>query len=122
MAEPDTRPLRRSRHPRWVLRNEGAEGGPYRFRITPGKARIIGRSTNADFVLEDVLISRFHCSLSVTDGELTVENLSSANGTFVNERRVERAVLKAHDRLLVGRVEFIVSAEHAPEDEAPPAG
>ena len=106
----------------WVLRNEDAAGGPCRFRVTPGKARVIGRSTNADFVLEDALISRFHCSLSVAGGELTVEDLSSANGTFVNGQRVERAVLKASDRLLVGRVEFVVSAEHAPEDDAPPDG
>lgn len=106
----------------WVLRNEGAAGGPYRFRITPGKARIIGRATNADFVLEDALISRFHCSLSVADGELTVEDMGSANGTFVNDGRVEeRAVLKESDRLRVGRIEFVVSAGHAPDDEAPPA-
>ncbi len=122
MAEPEThRPLRPhpSNRADWLLQAESdAEGGPYRFRVTPGRVRTLGRSTNADFMLDAVLVSRFHCSLSVADGELAVENLSRSNGTFVNGSRIERAVLKAGDRLRVGRIELVVSAGDAPEDEA----
>ncbi len=124
MAEPDNQqPLKpfESHHPKWLLEAEGdAEGGPYRFRVTPGRARTLGRSTNADFVLNAVLVSCFHCSLSVTDGELTVENLSRSNGTFVNDRRIESAVLKAGDRLRAGRVELVVSTD-SPDGDTPPA-
>ena len=103
----------------WLLLAESdAEGGPYRFRVTPERARTLGRSTNADFVLDAALVSRFHCSLSVADGELAVENLSRSNGTFVNENRIERAVLKAGDRLRVGRIEFVVSAGDEPGGDA----
>ena len=102
----------------WLLLAErAAEGGPYRFRVTAGRARTLGRSTNADFVLDGVLVSRFHCSLSVADGELAVENLSRSNGTFVNGSRIERAVLKEGDRLRVGRIELVVSTGDAPDDE-----
>ena len=122
MAEPETqRPLTPSApHPdNWILQAEdGTEGGPYRFRVTPGRARTMGRSTNADFVLDALLVSRFHCSLSVADGGLAVENLSRSNGTFVNERRTERAVLKAGDRLRVGRIAFVVSADDEPGGDA----
>ena len=100
----------------WLLQAESAaEGGPYRFRITPGRARTLGRSTNADFVLDAVLVSRFHCSVSVADGGLAVENLSRSNGTFVNGRRIDRAVLKEGDRLRVGRIELVVSPGDAPD-------
>ena len=112
MAEPTQRPLRpyESSRPDWLLQaGSDAEGGPYRFRVTAGRARTLGRSTNADFVLDAVLVSRFHCSLSVADGELAVENLSRSNGTFVNGDRIERAVLKQGDRLRVGRIELVVS-------------
>lgn len=119
MAEPETqRPLRpyEPRRASWILQaDRAAEGGPYRFRVTPERARTLGRSTNADFVLDAVLVSRFHCSLSVVDGELAVENLSRSNGTFVNERRIERAVLKPGDRLRVGRVELAVSPGDSPD-------
>ena len=102
----------------WLLLAENdAEGGSYRFRVTADRARTLGRSTNADLVIDAVLVSRFHCSLSVADGELAVENLSRSNGTFVNGRRIEREVLKEGDRLRVGRVELVVSAGEAPRDE-----
>ena len=107
----------------WLLQAESdVEGGPYRFRVTPGRARTLGRSTNADFVLDAVLVSRFHCSLSVADGELAVENLSRSNGTFVNGSRIDRAVLKKGDRLRVGRIELVVSPGDAPDDQAAPTG
>ena len=122
MAEPETqRPLTppEPQGGNWILQaGSDVEGGPYRFRVTPERVRTMGRSTNADFVLDALLVSRFHCSLSVADGELAVENLSRSNGTFVNERRIERAVLKAGDRLRVGRIELVVSAADSPEGDA----
>ena len=123
MAEPEThQPLTPSNRADWLLQTESdVAGGPYRFRVTPGRARTLGRSTNADFVLDAVLVSRFQCSLSVADGELAVENLSRSNGTFVNGSRIERAVLKAGDRLRVGRIELVVSTGDAPGDEMDPA-
>ena len=122
MAEPETqRPLKPHGATRadWILQaGSEAEGGPYRFRVTAERARTLGRSTNADFVLDALLVSRFHCSLSVADGELAVENLSRSNGTFVNDERIERAVLKAGDRLRVGRVELVVSTGDPPDGES----
>jgi len=71
----------------------------------------LGRGPHADFVLDAALVSRAHCRLTVADGELVVENLGSTNGTFVNDRQVERSTLKTGDRLRAGRVELTVSAE-----------
>ena len=96
----------------WILRSSNeAEGGPYRFRMTSGRVRTLGRGPHADFVLDAALVSRTHCRLVVADGELVVENLGSTNGTFVNDRQVERSTLKTGDRLRAGRVELTVSAE-----------
>jgi len=94
----------------WILRsNKQAEGGPYTFRMTPGRARTLGRGPRADFVLDAALVSRVHCRLTVTNGELIVENLGSTNGTYVNGRSIERSILKVGDRLGAGRVELTVS-------------
>ena len=96
----------------WILRStDEAEGGPYTFRMTPGRVRTLGRGPHADFVLDAALVSRCHCRLAVADGELVVENLGSTNGTYVNDRQVERSSLKVGDRLRAGRVELAVSAE-----------
>ncbi len=95
----------------WILRSaENAEGGPYVFRMTPGRVRTLGRGPHADFVLDAALVSRTHCRLVVVGNELIVENLGSTNGTFVNNRPVERVTLKMGDRLRVGRVELDISS------------
>ena len=99
--------------PMWVLRTlPDLPPEPLTFRLLPGGARTVGRTSRADFILDASLVSRVHCRLVAdADGKLEVEDLSSTNGTFVNDRRIERAVLVPGDRLRIGRVELMVSLE-----------
>ena len=92
----------------WILRTT-TEGEPEKtFRILPGVARTIGRSTGADFILDAALVSRVHCQLlALGDGALEVQDLESTNGTYVNGNRVERARLSPGDKVQVGRVELV---------------
>jgi pSer/pThr/pTyr-binding forkhead associated (FHA) protein len=80
------------------------------FRLLPGDVRTVGRATGAQFVVEAPLVSRVHCRLTCSgDGQLTVEDLGSTNGTSVDSHRIERAVaLRAGQTLTVGRVSFEV--------------
>jgi pSer/pThr/pTyr-binding forkhead associated (FHA) protein len=52
---------------------------------------------------------RVHCRLTATDDRLEVVDLKSTNGTFVNDKRVQKAHLSAGDRLRVGRIELTVA-------------
>jgi pSer/pThr/pTyr-binding forkhead associated (FHA) protein len=92
----------------WILRTT-ADGEPEKtFRILPGIARTIGRSTGADFILDAALVSRVHCQfLAKGDGALEVRDLESTNGTYVNGTRVELALLSPGDKVQVGRVELV---------------
>jgi pSer/pThr/pTyr-binding forkhead associated (FHA) protein len=102
----------------WILRSDdSAEGGPYKFRMTAGRVRTLGRGPRADFVLDAALVSRLHCRLLVRDDALIVENLGSTNGTYVNDEPVDRATLRAGDRLRTGRVELTVFAALGPVQE-----
>lgn len=93
----------------WTLRAPDlSETGPLTFRMLPGSIKTIGRATGVDFVLDAALVSRVHCRLTASDAGLEVQDLQSTNGTYVNDRRVERLVLAAGDRLRVGRVELLV--------------
>jgi pSer/pThr/pTyr-binding forkhead associated (FHA) protein len=94
----------------WTLRTCVPNGtGPTTFRLSEGAVKTLGRATRADFVLDAALVSRFHCRLSVTATDtLEVEDLQSTNGTWVNDRRVQRLQLAAGDRLRIGRVEMTV--------------
>jgi len=98
----------------WTLRApEQSETGSLTFRLLPGSIKTIGRAIGADFILEAALVSRVHCRLTTTDdGDgLEVQDLQSTNGTYVNDRRVERLALAVGDRLRVGRVELLVEQE-----------
>jgi pSer/pThr/pTyr-binding forkhead associated (FHA) protein len=62
-------------------------------------------------VLDDGLVSRRHAQIVVTDEHATVEDFGSANGVFVNGRRVAGSeVLNSGDQLQVGKQQFVVRA------------
>jgi pSer/pThr/pTyr-binding forkhead associated (FHA) protein len=90
---------------------ERSEAGPFTFRLMPGAIKTIGRSTTADFIVDAGMVSRFHCRLTATeDGKIEIQDLESTNGTFVNDRRVDRGVVGVGDRIRIGRVELAVKS------------
>lgn len=90
----------------WILHREEPSDDAKTFRLRIGAVKTVGRAPRADFVLEAALVSRLHCRLTASDEGLEVIDLSSTNGTFVNDKRVKKATLGAGDRLRVGRVEL----------------
>ena len=95
----------------WILRSTGTK--EHIHRLTSGSVRTIGRGPQADFVVDAPLLSRVHCRLSATGSVLTVEDLQSTNGTFVNDHLVTQSPLQNGDRLRVGRLELTVSDAQA---------
>jgi pSer/pThr/pTyr-binding forkhead associated (FHA) protein len=97
----------------WILQSSDAPEGvdAMTFRIVPGNIKTIGRATRADFIVDAALVSRLHCQLTAGDSTLDVEDLSSTNGTYVNDKRIARGQLASGDRLRVGRVELTIRRE-----------
>ncbi len=91
----------------WILQSANEETERI-LRITPGTPRTVGRGPRADFIVDTALLSRVHCRLQATQTELTVEDLGSTNGTFVNDCRVSESPLRSGDRLRLGRLELLV--------------
>jgi pSer/pThr/pTyr-binding forkhead associated (FHA) protein len=87
----------------WIL-----EGDEATFRLKPGAVKTLGRAPRADFILDAALVSRLHCRITAAEDDLEIIDLSSTNGTFVNDKRVKKAHVKSGDRLRVGRVELTV--------------
>ncbi|WP_433729153.1 BTAD domain-containing putative transcriptional regulator [Nocardia sp. CA-129566] len=75
-----------------------------RFEVT-GAGMTIGRSADNDIRLEDAKTSRRHAKVTV-DGEVVlIEDRDSANGVYVNDRRIRgRASLVHGDRIRIGSV------------------
>jgi pSer/pThr/pTyr-binding forkhead associated (FHA) protein len=92
----------------WILQSADGRKGPLTFRVLPGTVKTVGRAPRADFIVDAALVSRLHCRLEAAADMLEVIDLSSTNGTFVNNERVGRARLNVGDRLRVGRVELTI--------------
>jgi pSer/pThr/pTyr-binding forkhead associated (FHA) protein len=68
----------------------------------------VGRQARAAVRLEDRRVSHFQCLIDAQDGMLTVLDLGSVSGTFVNGVRRAMATLFHGDRLTVGETDFVV--------------
>ncbi|MEP7051885.1 MAG: FHA domain-containing protein [Pseudomonadota bacterium] len=84
------------------------------FELRPGEV-LIGRSSSCHLVLDDGLVSRRHAQIVVRGDRAVVEDFGSANGVFVNGRRVQASeALKGGDELAIGKQVFIVRAVSSP--------
>ncbi len=72
----------------------------------PGSVKI-GRATDNDIVIPDVLASRHHATLIPTPGGMEIADNRSINGTFVNGSRVDTALLNEGDVVTIGNVDLL---------------
>jgi hypothetical protein len=87
--------------PALVVRSGGGMAGQS-FQPAEGRT-LIGRSPECDVFLDDVTVSRRHAELT-RDGEtFSIRDLGSLNGTYVNRRRIESAVLEDGDEVQIGK-------------------
>ncbi|MGH9363262.1 MAG: diguanylate cyclase [Thermoanaerobaculia bacterium] len=79
-----------------------------RYRVSPGATLEIGRSGAVAISLPEVMsLSRRHARLRYMGPLVTLEDLGSTNGTYVNGRLLEaRTVLKSGDRFQTAAVHF----------------
>jgi len=83
---------------------------PGRSADVPENGIKIGRATDNDIVVPDVLASRHHATLvPAPDGTAEILDNRSINGTFVNGQRVEAATLRDGDVVTIGNVDLVFS-------------
>ena len=88
------------------------QGGEY--PLADAGELVIGRSSELDMVLIEDMVSRKHAKLTVAPEQITIADLGSTNGTFVNGEKVRRAQLKEGDRILIGTsiLKLVAVARH----------
>ncbi|OBI71485.1 FHA domain-containing protein [Mycobacterium sp. E740] len=74
----------------------------------PGAIKI-GRATDNDIVVPDVLASRHHATLVPTADGTEIQDNRSINGTFVNGARVDSALLHDGDTVTIGNIDLVFS-------------
>ena len=80
------------------------------FHLTQG-AVTIGRDPSCDIFLDDVTVSREHATVSVSGAAVTLTDLVSLNGTYVNRRRIDSdEQLIDGDELQIGKFRLVFIA------------
>ena len=69
--------------------------GPAKGLVYPvQKARVVMGRADADIIINDKEISRWHCAIEIKDDVIRLRDLESTNGTFFEDERVRVAELK----------------------------
>ena len=93
--------------PKYMLR--GVSGPTFGKTYAMVGTLMLGRSTDCDISIASDEISRHHAKLQVVPDGVMVEDMGSANGTFVNNQRVHAGtLLKAGDELRVDTIRFML--------------
>ena len=89
--------------------------------VSVGQTISLGRLQGCDVVIDDESASRRHCTITARDDACVVADLQSANGTFVNEKRIAMQQLQQGDRLRVGSTVFeLIDAAPKPSGAGAP--
>lgn len=89
--------------------NSGA-AGTVEYELKPG-LNSFGRGFNNDFRLDDPSVSAAHAEITVDANCVTVKDLRSTNGTFINRSQIREAFLQPGQTLSLGVVEMLFVAD-----------
>jgi pSer/pThr/pTyr-binding forkhead associated (FHA) protein len=67
---------------------------------------VVGRHPECDAQLNSPRVSRWHCCMTEVDGEVWVRDLGSANGTWINGRRIVSGLLRPGDEISIAHVRY----------------
>ncbi len=77
------------------------------IRLSPGAAKTIGRAGDADVVVDEPSLSRRHARVRMAPtGVVTIEDIGSTNGVFVNGTKRQVATVTVGDTVRLGVVEY----------------
>src|SRR5688572_30829046 len=100
--------------PRYALRFISGKDQGGEYPLAEGQEIVIGRSSELDMVLVEEMVSRKHARIALSDGVISIEDMGSTNGTFVNGEKVQQGTLREGDRVLIGT--NILKVVAAPKD------
>ena len=108
--EDDGRTRVRQALPRFVLR--GVSGSTFGKTFALVGTMTVGRAADCDISIPTDEVSRQHAKLQVMPDGIAVEDMGSANGTFINDKRIHTGMLKPGEELRLDTVRFMLVAPH----------
>ncbi len=104
--------------PKFVLR--GVSGVTFGKIFPVHGTMVIGRQAECEIPIQSEEVSRRHAELKATPDGIMVEDLGSSNGTYVNDRRITRHLMKSGDELRLDTIRFLLLAPGQDIQQAQP--
>src|SRR5512136_372137 len=95
----------------WYATVRSSDREPKEYLVKAGKM-VIGRMTDCEIIVDDVSSSRRHAELNFNPSkdQVTVTDLNSTNGTFVNRQRVIGPhPLQHNDAIRIGQITITIT-------------
>lgn len=96
----------------------GLDGTEKSYRLQTHRPFTVGRDPGNDIILRDPKVSRHHAEIVFERGFFVLHDLASANGTYVNGKRVRVAPLTHGAKLRMGNTYGRFSEELPTESDA----
>lgn len=107
--------------PKFILR--GVSGSTFGKNFALAGTMTVGRQSDCDICIPSDEVSRHHAKLQVLPDSIAVEDIGSANGTFINDKRIHTGILKPGEELRLDTMRFLLVAPHLDAQKpAEPAG
>ena len=87
-----------------VVRRGPSEGTSF---LLDADTIVVGRSDDADVLLDDVTVSRRHAQFQRSEAGWVLRDSGSLNGTYVNRDRIDEVVLVGGDEVQIGKYRFV---------------
>jgi pSer/pThr/pTyr-binding forkhead associated (FHA) protein len=85
--------------PRFMLEFKNVRGEKYAIDLKEGE-NSVGRLSGSDVAVDDASISRNHAVVIVKSGKVTIKDLGSKNGSFVNDKKLTAETPVEHEAAL----------------------
>ena len=89
-----------------LIVRSGPQAGD-RFALGDGTIRL-GRHPDSEIMLDDITVSRRHASITRTADGSFLKDAGSLNGTYLNQERIDQALLHHGDELQVGKFRLVL--------------
>lgn len=99
----------------------GLDGTEKSYRLQTHRPFTVGRDPGNDIILRDPKVSRHHAEIVFERGFFVLHDLASANGTYVNAKKVKVAPLTHGAKLRMGNSYGRFSEELPTETDQPHA-
>lgn len=88
----------------------GAQAGA-RFSLDETTTKL-GRHPDSEISLDDITVSRRHAEIERTSDGYVASDAGSLNGTYVNQERIDRMLLRHGDELQIGKFRLVFFERH----------